>query len=219
MRFAGIELLHFYTLLGPTFTLVAHFLSAAPRAHIPVYLGAHGMPLNSDADIMLDGSLCVGYARVLELRKLNGKKRVPRQSVKAADASCCMAVVLPLVKVSGRWVPDRTKVPPLLVPLLSLGRQAEASQGVGGPAGTFVMGLAVAPAGGPELQALSLSSDLFEAAAMRAVEKDLMAMKVAELKEELEARGEGKTGNKAWLRRRLHAAILHNYLEAADKGT
>ena len=27
--------------------------------------------------------------------------------------------------------------------------------------------------------------------------KDLMAMKVAELKEELEARGEGKTGNKA----------------------
>ena len=84
-----------------------------------------------------------------------------------------------------------------------------------------MMGLAVAPAGGPELQALSLSSDLFEAAAMRAVEKDLMAMKVAELKEELEARGagEGKTGNKAWLRRRLHVAILHNYLEAADKGT
>ena len=33
-----------------------------------------------------------------------------------------------------------------------------------------------------------------------------MAMKVAELKEELEARGEGKTGNKAWLRRRLHGA-------------
>ena len=47
-----------------------------------------------------------------------------------------------------------------------------------------------------------------------------MAMKVAELKEELEARGEGKTGNKAWLRRRLHAAILHDYLEVApaDEG-
>ena len=85
MRFAGIELLHFYTLLGPTFTLVAHFLSAAPRAHIPV-------PCPHDTH-------------------------------------------------------------------------------------------------------------------------------AAELKEELEARGEGKTGNKAWLRRRLHAAILHNYLEAADKGT
>ena len=45
-------------------------------------------------------------------------------------------------------------------------------------------------------------------------EPDLMAMKVAELKEELEARGEGKTGNKAWLRRRLHAAIVHEYLKA-----
>ena len=50
---------------------------------------------------------------------------------------------------------------------------------------------------------------------MRLVDKDLMAMKVAELKEELEARGEGKTGNKAWLRRRLHAAIVREYLEDA----
>jgi hypothetical protein len=83
-----------------------------------------------------------------------------------------------------------------------------------------VMGLAVAPAGGPELQALSLSSDLFEAAAMRAVEKDLMAMKVAELKEELEARGagEGKTGNKAWLRRRLHAIKLVPKWKATELG-
>ena len=51
---------------------------------------------------------------------------------------------------------------------------------------------------------------------MQAVNKDLMAMKVAELKEELEARGEGKTGNKAWLRRRLHAAIVREHLDAAD---
>jgi len=49
---------------------------------------------------------------------------------------------------------------------------------------------------------------------MRVVDKDLMAMKVAELKEELEARGEGKTGNKAWLRRRLHVAIVREYLES-----
>ena len=71
-----------------------------------------GTPLNSNADLMLDGGLCVGYARILELRKLNGKRRVPRLSVKAAvpaDASCCLAVVLPLVKASGRWSPDRTK--------------------------------------------------------------------------------------------------------------
>ena len=43
--------------------------------------------------------------------------------------------------------------------------------------------------------------------------KDLMAMKVDELKLELEERGEAKSGNKAWLRRRLHAAILRDYLE------
>ena len=43
---------------------------------------------------------------------------------------------------------------------------------------------------------------------MQVVQKDLMSMKVTELKEELEARGESKTGNKAWLRRRLHAAIV-----------
>ena len=38
---------------------------------------------------------------------------------------------------------------------------------------------------------------------------------VTELKEELEARGEPKTGAKAWLRRRLHAAILRAHLESA----
>ena len=52
---------------------------------------------------------------------------------------------------------------------------------------------------------------------MRAVQTDLMAMKVAELKEELKERGEAKSGNKAWLRRRLHAAIVHEHLEASDQ--
>ena len=66
------------------------------------------------------------------------------------------------------------------------------------------------------MRATSLSADLFEAAAMVAVSKDLMAMKVTELKEELEARGEAKTGAKAWLRRRLHAAILRAHLDAED---
>ena len=37
---------------------------------------------------------------------------------------------------------------------------------------------------------------------------------VAELKEEREARDELKTGNKAWLRRRLHGAIVRVHLEA-----
>ena len=35
-----------------------------------------------------------------------------------------------------------------------------------------------------------------------------MDMKVTELKEELAARDESVSGNKAWLRRRLHAAIV-----------
>ena len=39
-----------------------------------------------------------------------------------------------------------------------------------------------------------------------------MAMKVAELKDELEARDEARSGNKAWLRRRLHAAIVRDSL-------
>ena len=68
-------------------------------------------------------------------------------------------------------------------------------------------------AGGHELRELDLSADLFAAAKMQQVSKDLLAMTVAELKEELEARGEGKSGNKAWLRRRLHAAIVRKYLQ------
>ena len=35
------------------------------------------------------------------------------------------------------------------------------------------------------------------------------------LKEELTARDESVSGNKAWLRRRLHAAIVRDHVEAA----
>ena len=88
--------------------------------------------LGGDADLMLDGRLRVGYARVLELRKLNGKMRVPRLSVRGADASRCTAVVLPLVETDGEWAPDRRRAPPVLVPLLSLGRRAVATEEAGG---------------------------------------------------------------------------------------
>jgi hypothetical protein len=47
------------------------------------------------------------------------------------------------------------------------------------------------------------------------VDKDLMDMLVRELKDELEARSESKTGNRAWLRRRLHGAIVRDHLDAA----
>ena len=43
-------------------------------------------------------------------------------------------------------------------------------------------------AGGPALRATCLEPELFGAAAMEAVDKDLMEMKVAELREELGAR-------------------------------
>ena len=44
----------------------------------------------------------------------------------------------------------------------------------------------------------------------------MLAMKVSELKDELEARGEATSApNKAWLRRRLHAAIVREYLDGA----
>ena len=63
-------------------------------------------------------------------------------------------------------------------------------------------------AGGPVLRPMALEPELFEAAAIMVGEKDLMAMKVTELKEELAVRDEPVSGNKAWLRRRLHAAMV-----------
>ena len=42
-------------------------------------------------------------------------------------------------------------------------------------------------------------------------------MLVKDLKAELEAREESKTGNKAWLRRRLHAAIVRDHLADDDE--
>ena len=51
---------------------------------------------------------------------------------------------------------------------------------------------------------------------MEAVKKDLMDILVRELKEELEARGEPRTGNKAWLRRRLHGAIVRAHLASTE---
>ena len=86
----------------------------------------------------------------------------------------------------------------------------------GAQTGTFALRAADVAAGRPALRTVALEEELFEAAAMRAVDKDLMAMKVTELKEELGAREEPVSGNKAWLRRRLHAAIVRDHLEARE---
>ena len=115
-----------------------------------------------------------------------------------------------------RWVADCTKAAPVLVPLLSLGQRMDAyASAQGEPEGAFSLAAAEEPAGGQPLHALCLEPMLFEAAVMQSgVGKDLMAMTVAELKEELAARDEAVSGNKAWLRRRLHAAIVREYLDA-----
>ena len=129
----------------------------------------------------------------------------------------CSAVIQPLVARGGRWVVDASASCPVLVQLTSLGRRAVATKGSGAQAGSFAIGAANRAAGGLRLRATCLSEELFASVAMQAVRKDLMSMKVTELKEELEARGEPRTGNKAWLRRRLHAAIVHVHLEAVKE--
>ena len=49
---------------------------------------------------------------------------------------------------------------------------------------------------------------------MLVVNRDLMDLKVTQLKDELKERGEKRTGNKPWLRRRLHGAIVRVHLDA-----
>ena len=94
--------------------------------------------------------LSVGYARVLELRKLNGKKLVPRLTVRVGHASLCSAVVVPLVRrPNGHWVEDYAQASPQLVPVLSLGRRMDATKVSGGG---FTFSVAVATAGGPALR-------------------------------------------------------------------
>ena len=133
-----------------------------------VHVAEGGAPLNGDTELMLEGVLRVGHARVMELRKLNGKKRVPRLSVRATDASRCMAVVQMLSRrPDGRWEAARTC--PTLVPVLSLGRRVLASEGAGSLAGTFLLSAPAVAAGGPQLRDLSLSSELFKASSMQAV--------------------------------------------------
>ena len=177
-----------------------------------LHIGADGLPLNSGDELLLEGELRVGYVRIMELRKLNGKRRQLRESIVANDASLASAVVLPLVKLPGNvWVTDCSKARPVLVPVLSLGRRMVANEmaATSNAACGLKLTAAAVPAGGPQLQRATLSSAMFAAAAMIEVSKDLMKMKVTELKLELAAREKLTTGPKPWLRRRLHAAIVY----------
>ena len=169
-----------------------------------------------DVVTLCEGTLRVGYVRVLELRKLNGKRRVLRLSVPASSASVCSAVVAPLVcDAQGRWrrAPETC---PLLVPLTSLGRRVVACAGAGARSDSYVIAAAPAAAGGLQLRPASLPLELFQAGGDGGLDLDLMTMKVVELRAALEARGEAVSGNKAWLRRRLHTAVVRMYLAAAE---
>ena len=104
----------------------------------------------------------------------------------------------------------------MLVPVVSLGRNVILTLGSQANAGTYSVAAAAVVAGGPALVRTALSAGLFAASVMVLVQKDLMDMKVTELKEELEARNEGRTGNKAWLRRALYAVIVRSYLASDD---
>ena len=102
----------------------------------------------------------------------------------------------------------------MLVPVLSLGRRVEATSAAGG---MLTITVAAAAAGGPELRRMVLSQELFSATAMKTVSKDLLDLKVTELKDELAAWDESTNGNKAFLRRRLHAAIVRLNMRSDDE--
>ena len=52
---------------------------------------------------------------------------------------------------------------------------------------------------------------------MLVADRDLMDLKVTQLKDELKERGEKRTGNKAWLRRRLHSTILADHIATRNR--
>ena len=112
----------------------------------------------------------------------------------------------------GRWAEDFPRAAPQLVPVLSLGRRMDATRAAHG---SLTFAVAGAGAGGAALREFALSADMFRKGEASGLQVDLMDMKVPQLKDELEARGETKTGCKPWLRGRLHAAIVRAHIAAA----
>ena len=79
------------------------------------------------------------------------------------------------------------------------------------PPGVFLPGLYSCVACSIDAPTHSFGSDA------RGVDTWSTPTKVTELKEELAWRDEPVSGNKAWLRRRLHAAIVREHLEVASE--
>ena len=100
---------------------------------------------------------------------------------------------------------DRKRAGPVLVPLLSLGKHVDVAVHEGQQ---YTFSAPEQEAGGPFLRAMCLDETMFRADVMLAANTGLADMRVAELKEELQARQEPHSGAKALLQRRLHAAIV-----------
>ena len=77
---------------APTLTEDKDGTGFACDKYYQVHVGDSGVPLNGGSDLLLEGGLHVGHARVLELRKLNGKRRVPalRRSLGGARCQGCL---------------------------------------------------------------------------------------------------------------------------------
>ena len=81
---------------------------------------------------------------------------------------------------------------------------------------TSMLGGLLGGHGGPQLAGLALTENIFAAEAMEAGGGVAFeAMKVAQLKEELAARGSTRTGLKATLQRRLHSLLVQAGLSRA----
>ena len=118
----------------------------------------------------------------------------------------------PLVLEGGTLREDLSR-PPVLMPLALLGCKVEAeplSPGGACTGATFRMGGHVEGCGGEALRGMVLEERMFAADAMEAGGGvPFERMKVAQLKEELAARGSTRTGLKMVLQRRLHGMLVH----------
>ena len=169
--------------------------------------------------LLLDGSLQVGFARLLEIRKGVGQASVqhPRLSVKRESAAGCEAVLRPLL-LEGDTLREDLSAPPKLVSLALLGCKVEAEPLAPGDAysgATFRIGALAEGHGGDPLRSMVLTESMFGADAMESGGNvPFESMKVAQLKEELAARGSTRrTGLKMVLQRRLHAMLMQSAIE------
>jgi hypothetical protein len=141
--------------------------------------------------------------------------------VKRTDAVSCEAVLTLLVQEEDGTLREDFGRPPKLVPLALLGGRVAVETLIEGDActgTTFRLGELMDSHGGPLLTGMVLTESMFGAEAMEAEGGVAFeAMKVAQLKEELAARGSTRTGLKATLQRRLHSLLVQAALSGSEQ--